>query len=108
MDREIDEINVLELPKQTGMSVGWPQQYRITVSPSGARQTKPELPFLHKGDGITVPSGETYWVENAKQVPVTKGATYWTWVYVVTRDTSDDPEPWDEERSPFGASRFGR
>lgn len=109
MDYEIDEITVIELPKRTGMSSGWPQQYQITVTPTARGRALPELPFLHKGDGITVPDGQTYWVESAKQAPtVKKEHVYWTWVYVVTRDTSDDPEPWGEERSPFGASQFGR
>ncbi|WGV35897.1 hypothetical protein SEA_FRANKENWEENIE_222 [Streptomyces phage Frankenweenie] len=105
MDHEIDEITVIELPKRTGMSSGWPQQYRIMITPSAPGQTVPSLPFLHKGDGFTTLEGQTYWVESAKQVPVQKGYVYWTWVYTATRDTSDDPEPWDD--TPFD-SQFGR
>jgi hypothetical protein len=107
VDHSVDEINVTELPKRTGMSSGWPQQYRITVAPAVPGQVLPDLPFLHKGDGITMLGGRTYWVENARQVPVQKGYIYWTWVYTATRDTSDDPAPWDEDDAPLD-SKFGR
>jgi len=69
----------------------------------------PQLPFLHKGDGITVEDGTSYWITSARQVPM-EGipALRWKWVYRATRDTSNDPEPWDDDGSPFGTSRFGR
>ncbi|AXH66354.1 hypothetical protein SEA_SATIS_205 [Streptomyces phage Satis] len=105
--RGLDDIAVLELPKQGGMTCDWPQQYQITVTPAAPGQVLPDLPFLHKGDGITALNGETYWVESAKQVPVEKGYAYWTWVYTATRDTSNDPEPWDDG-APFGTSQFER
>lgn len=105
MDHGIDEINVTELPKRSGMGSADPQKYRIAVAPAAPGQVLPDLPFLHKGDGFTTLEGQTYWVESAKQVPVKKGYVYWTWVYTVTRDTSDDPEPWDD--APFD-SQFGR
>lgn len=111
MDRKgLDDIQVVTLSKQGGMSSDWPQQYEITVTPhrtvGGAL---PELPFLHKGDGITIPrTGETYWVERGRQVPeeVLTGIR-WSWVYEATRDTSGDPEPWDDEPMSLD-SKFGR
>lgn len=111
MDYEIDEITVIgviEMPKRTGMASDRSPQYQIRVAPVARGRVMPELPFLHKGDGITAPDGRTYWVETAKQVPaVKKEHVQWTWVYTVTRDTSDDPAPWDEDRNPFGTN-FGR
>lgn len=97
----IDDITVVELPKESGMRSNWPQEYQITVKPfEGGGYVLPDLPFLHEGDGITVPDGDSYWVKSARQVPVKVGGdsghTCWTWVYRATRDTSNDPEPWDE------------
>lgn len=108
VDHGIDEINVIELPKSSGISSDWPQRYQITVAPAALGQVLPDLPFLHKGDGITLLDGRTYWVESARQVPVKEGHVYWTWVYTATRDTSDDPTPWDEDDDMSLDSKFGR
>jgi hypothetical protein len=109
--RGLDDINITKLPAPSGMSRNWPQPYEIVIKPNGG-YVLPDLPFLHKGDGITVPGGDSYWVENARQVPVQVGGdtghTVWSWVYRVTRDTSNDPDPWDEDNPTFGTSQFGR
>lgn len=102
-----DTITVVELPKPSGISRGDAQPYEITVEPAVPGNSMPQLPFLHKGDGITTEDGTSYWVTVARQVPV-KGAfkSRWKWVYKVTRDTSNDPEPWDDDM-PLD-SQFGR
>lgn len=103
-----DTITVSELPKPSGMSQGHPQSYEITVEPAVPGGSLPQLPFLHKEDGITTEDGTSYWITSARQVPVKGfGTTRWKWVYRATRDTSNDPDPWDDE-GPFGVSRFGR
>lgn len=87
-----DNITVVELEKPSGMSRGWPQPYEITVQPGVPGGSLPELPFLHKEDGITVEDGTLYWITSAKQVPVKGFSTLrWKWVYRATRDTSNDP-----------------
>jgi hypothetical protein len=100
-----DAITVNELPKVNGMGRSQPQPYEIVVAPvNWARM--PELPFLHKQDGLTLEDGTTYWIESARQVPVkTNGDIQWNWIYRVTRDTSGEPNPWDAE---LGVSDFGR
>lgn len=108
--KEFDDIGVVLLPAPSGISRGSAQEYEITVAPrEESGQAFPILPFLHKGDGITVPGADSYWVQSARQVPtIERGyVTGWTWVYRVTRDTSNDPEPWDDG-APFGTSQFER
>lgn len=90
----MDNINVIDLPPSGGMMQDWPQPYEMTVVPPKGKE-RPELDFLHKGDGITL--GDTsYTVDQAKQVLVDIGTPYWTWVYRVTKDESDTSkgEPW--------------
>lgn len=86
-----DSITVVKLDKPSGMSSDWPQPYEITVNPGYPGGSLPALPFLHKGDGITVEDGTTYWVTRAKQVPKNSSGARWSWVYEATRDTSNDP-----------------
>lgn len=89
-----DTITVTELGKPSGISDGWPQPYEIAVTPVQGRLI-PELPFLHKEDGIVTEDGTGYWITQAKQVPIkTTGGTVWSWVYRATRDASDDGESW--------------
>lgn len=97
-----DKIKVVELKKPGGMS-DWPQPYEITVSPGYPGGSLPALPFLHKGDGITVEDGTTYWVSLARQVPEDASGVRWMWVYKATRDTSNDPvdgDGWPFEGRP--------
>lgn len=103
-----DTIKVVELAKPSGISRGDAQPYEITVEPAIPGGSIPQLPFLHKGDGITVEDGTSYWITSAQQVPVKAvGTLRWKWVYRATRDTSNDPEPWDDG-DPFAVSRFER
>lgn len=103
-----DTITVVELAKPSGISQGNPQSYEITVEAAAPGGSMPQLPFLHQGDGLTVEDGTGYWITSARQVPAKGVSTLrWKWVYRATRDTSNDPEPWDEDDS-FGVSRFGR
>lgn len=90
----MDTISVVELEKPSGMQRGWPQPYEISVIPQPG-STVPALPFLHKGDGITLADGTGYWIESARQVLVEHaGGTLVHWVYRATRDTSNDEESW--------------
>lgn len=103
-----DVITVAQLDKPSGVDSTWPQLYEISVTPESGRPV-PKLPFLHKGDGISLEDGTGYWVDSARQVAVkTTHGTQWAWIYHVTRDASNDLKPWDTDEGPFGVSRFGR
>lgn len=100
-----DTITVVKLAKPSGISRSDVQSYEITVEPAVPGGSMPQLPFLHKGDGITVEDGTSYWVTSAQQVPVKGvGMLRWKWVYRATRDISNDPKPWDDGY-PFRVER---
>lgn len=86
----MDHFDLLALPKPGGISQNDPQPYEMTVAPTGDRE-RPELDFLHRGDGITV-DNVAYIVEFARQVRLEAKRPYWTWVYRVVKDRSNEPE----------------
>lgn len=93
----MDSITVTELPKPGGMMRNWPQPYEITVTPAPG-DYMPELPFLHKEDGITLEDGTAYLIAVARQVAVkTTSGTQWHWIYQATKEKSNDDElgDWD-------------
>lgn len=95
----MDSITVADLPKPGGMTRNWPQPYEITVVPP--REVRmPELPFLHKGDEITLENGTTYLIAGARQVAVKTpllSGSQWRWVYQATKQKPDNDElgDWD-------------
>lgn len=100
-----DQVTVVKMPPPGGIGSSWPQSYEITVKPG--ESAVPELPFLHKGDGITVTDGTTYWIQGARQVATRTGwGSSWSWVYTAHRQ-EEEGDSLDDDY-PFGASKFGR
>lgn len=91
----MDHVSVNELPKPGGMDRYSAQPYELKVEPTGGRE-RPELDFLHKGDGITV-DGTGYIVEFAQQILAEDAHEYWTWVYRAIKDRSGEHEERDNE-----------
>lgn len=72
-----------------------PQRYQIKVSPT-LNKKRPDLDFLHKGDGIVLADGVTYIIQFAKQEYVQPGGRlvfgdgHWIWVYTATAVPTDE------------------